>query len=215
MNSTPPHPTPTPPERTLADDLEQLQQLASADSISFGQLVDALGHRAGTSLLVILSFAFVLVPVPGVSTAASVVFLALAVTAVLGTRVYLPGFARRRSISQANAQRMLSVASRGWGKVGKWVRPRLTFLTYGPFRWLAGVSLLTAIVAFALPIPIPFNNSPPAFCMLLLGLGLLARDGLVLLLGHVSNAVMWVILFIAGDLVFVSVWKGLEKLGWA
>lgn len=220
MTSTPPPETtasvPGPSfglaSRTLGDDLRSLEQLAEQGPVTFGQLVDALHDRAGTSLLVILSFAFMLVPVPGVSTAASLLFFALTFTAILGTRPYLPEFARRRTISQPNAKRMIAVASKGWSRMEKLVKPRFTLLSVGPFRWLAGLSLFTAIVAFALPIPIPFNNTPPAFCMLLLGLGLLGRDGIMLLLGHLCNAVMWIILVLAGDFLVILIQKLIDRL---
>lgn len=189
-------------EHTLESDIRKLMALAEVGPVSFGQLVDTLQERAGVSLLVILSFAFLVVPVPGVSTAASVVFLLLAMTTLLGRRTYLPEFATRRMIPQRYAIRMFSAAAWGTGWAGRHVRPRWTVLVRGGFRWLVGVSLLAAIVAFALPIPIPFNNSPPAFCMLLLGLGLWARDGVMVLLGHLSNLILWVILVMAGQFLF-------------
>lgn len=206
-DSIPPSPpttpnSPSPINRTLSHDLDALRALADQGPLTFGQLVDALHDRAGISLLVILSFAFMLVPVPGVSTAASVVFFALAFTAVFATRPYLPGWVRRRSISQPNAQKMLAVSQRAWDKVSWIVRPRLQFLTGFPLRYLAGLSLFAAIVAFALPIPIPFNNSPPAFCILLLALGLLGRDGLLMLAGHLATLIMWIALFLAGDFLY-------------
>jgi hypothetical protein len=197
---------------TLAEDLQALRALADRGPITFGDLVDSLQDRAGTSLLVILAFAFMLVPVPGVSTAASVVFFALAYTAVFATKPYLPGWVRKRSISQANAVKMLSVAAKGWTKISKLVKPRLGFLVSYPMRLLAGVSLFFAIVAFALPIPIPFNNSPPSFCILLLALGLLGRDGLLMLLGHVANLVMWLVLFLAGNFLWDLLGQVWEKV---
>lgn len=197
--------------RTLDDDLTELLSLAARGPVTFGQMVDALHERAAISLLVILSFAFMLVPVPGVSTASSVIFVLLGVSAVFGFRLYLPGWLRRRAISQEWAVKMLTSSSRLWGRVSKLVKPRLTFLAAVPLRWLAGVSLLAGIVAFALPIPIPFNNSPPAFCMLLLALGLLGRDGLILILGHLATWTLWVILFVFGDFIWTIVQRVVEK----
>ena len=199
---------------TLGDDLAQLERLAQLGSVSFGEMVDALQSRASTSLLVILSFAFVFVPIPGVSTASSVLFFALAATSVLGTNLYLPNWIRRRSMSQANTQRALKIARRGWTRAERIVKTRLAFLTYGPFRWLVGLSLFTSIVAFALPIPIPFNNSPPAFCILLLSLGLLGRDGVLILFGHIANLVMWAVMFMAGNFMVNLLQRITDKLGW-
>lgn len=201
-------------DHKLADDLAKLSRLAEQGPVTFGQLVDELGDRAGVGLLVILSFVFLLVPVPGVSTAASVLFLGLGSTAVLGTKLYLPKWIRRRGMSQPTAQKALRFATKGWAKAERAVRPRLEFLTVGPFRWLAGASLLFAIVAFALPIPIPFNNSPPAFCMLLISLGLLGRDGLMILFGHLATVAMWLALYLAGNVLWQSIYSLLGKFGW-
>ncbi|MFN4241894.1 MAG: exopolysaccharide biosynthesis protein [Tepidisphaerales bacterium] len=200
-------------ETTLEQDIQKLATLAEAGPVTFGQLVDTLGDRASTSLLVILALAFLVVPVPGVSTASSVVFFLLAFTSLTGRRPWLPAFVRRRAISQPYAQRMFASAGRIARWLGRYVKPRLTFLVHGVFRWLAGLSMALAIIAFALPIPIPFNNSPPALCILLLGLGLLNRDGLMLLLGHLANLILWVLLLMAGTFLYDLVRRALEWLG--
>jgi hypothetical protein len=192
----------------LSDDIAALTELAEKGPITFGQLVDALEERAAISLLVILSMAFLLIPVPGLSTVASVLFVLLGLSAVVGTRLWLPGWVRRREIAQPLALKMLGTASRAWARVSKLTRPRWVVLTALPLRWLAGLTLLAGIVAFALPIPIPFNNSPPALCMLLIALGLLARDGVMVMLGHVATIVLWAVLFLAGNFL----WEMLDKV---
>lgn len=202
-------------ETTLTDDIQKLAALAEAGPVSFGQLIDTLGDRASTSLLVILALAFLVVPVPGVSTVSSVVFFLLAFTSVTGRRPWLPGFVRRRTISQPWAVRMFASAGRLVTWLGRYVKPRATFLAHGPLRWLAGLSLALAIVAFALPIPIPFNNSPPAFCILLLGLGLLNRDGVILLLGHAATLILWLLLLLAGTFLYDLIGRALEWFGWS
>lgn len=201
-------PPTTSPERTLSDDIDDLIVLAEKGPISFGHIVDALHERAATSLLVILSMAFLLIPIPGLSTVASVLFFLLGASAVLHTKLHLPGWVRRREIAKPLALKMLFTARATWAKLSKLTRPRMRVLTALPLRWLAGLTLFAAIVAFALPIPIPFNNSPPAFCMLLIALGLLARDGLMVLLGHIATLILWLILFLAGNFL----WEMLDKI---
>lgn len=198
---------------TLGDDIKTLATLAERSPLTIAQLTDSLRGRAAESILVILSFGFLLVPIPGVSTVSSILFLALAVSAVFGLPIWLPGWIRKREIAQPTAKSIVATAGRSWVRIGKLVRPRLTFLVSGPFRWLAGFSLLLAIAAFALPIPIPFNNSPPAFCILLLSLGLLGRDGLLTLLGHLATLVLWLALFLAGNFLWELARKVFERFG--
>ncbi|HUG13334.1 MAG TPA: exopolysaccharide biosynthesis protein [Opitutaceae bacterium] len=198
---------------TLGDDIKTLAALAEQGPLTFVQLTSSLKGRAAESILVILSFAFLLIPIPGVSTVSSIVFVALTVSAVFGLPIWLPGSVRSRQISQPTAKSIIATADRNWARIARLVRPRMTFLVSGPFRWLAGFSLLLAIFAFALPIPIPFNNSPPAFCILLLSIGLLGRDGLLTLFGHLATIILWIALFMAGNFLWELAQKVFEKLG--
>jgi hypothetical protein len=89
------------------------------------------------------------------------------------------------------------------------VRPRLTFLHAGPgMARLVGLGVALAGLGLMLPLPIPFSNALPAWAVVLLALGLMERDGLFLLLGHLTVLAGW--LFIG--LTSILSLKGLDNL---
>jgi hypothetical protein len=43
-----------------------------------------------------------------------------------------------------------------------------------------------------LPLPVPFSNSIPAWAVVLLAIGMMEKDGLCVLLGHLTVLTTWV-----------------------
>ena len=83
----------------------------------------------------------------------------------------------------------------------KFVRPRLAFLYAGPgMLRLIGLGIVIAGLGLMLPLPIPFSNNIPAWAVVLLAIGMMEKDGLCVLLGHLTAIFSWV--FIALTSVF-------------
>jgi hypothetical protein len=60
----------------------------------------------------------------------------------------------------------------------------------GPMQHLNNAALILGAVLLMMPFGlIPFSNTFPAVALLFLAIGLLQRDGVCVLLGHVSNVV--------------------------
>jgi hypothetical protein len=138
------------------------------------------------------------------------VMAALGLSVMLSMKPWLPGFISKRQISNSILTKLVHGTTKVLSKVEKLFHPRMDFMLHKAFHVLTGLSLITAAIALALPIPIPWNNGPPAICIVILALGLLERDGLMILIGIVYNLIMWVIMFVAAHLLiqaFQEVWK--------
>lgn len=100
-------------------------------------------------------------------------------------RPWLPAFLRDRSIPR----RQLAAAIAGilpWlERVERLIRPRMMWLST-PVAERA-IGLLALILAVVLFLPIPFGNMLPGLALALLALGLLERDGLLVLAGMVAG----------------------------
>jgi hypothetical protein len=57
---------------------------------------------------------------------------------------------------------------------------------------LIGLGIVIAGLGLMLPLPIPFSNSIPALAVVLLAVGMLEKDGLCVLLGHLTAVASWV-----------------------
>lgn len=63
-------------------------------------------------------------------------------------------------------------------------------------RWpgamnLIGVGIASGGLLLLLPLPIPFSNTVPAWAVVLLTAGMMERDGVLVLLGHLLTLVSW------------------------
>jgi hypothetical protein len=215
--TTEPQPAPTtastnPPQRRLADDLDALLKDANGQSITLGRMIEVLGDRGHAVLIIILTAPFLVLPIPGISTAFGAAIFMLGACVMLSIRPWLPKFIARRELTNEKLQRLVHGVERVLKKVEKLLKPRLSALTSRAWHWSIGLSLCAAAVALALPIPIPWNNVPPAVVLMFLAFGLLERDGVTLLIGHVLNVILWIVLFLMGDFIIQMLQKVWDKV---
>ncbi len=198
--------------RKLADDLLVLLKEADGQSITLGRMIEVLGDRGHAVLIIILTAPFLVLPIPGISTAFGAAIFMLGACVMLGIRPWLPKFISKREISNQKLQRLVGGVERVLKKVEKLVKPRMAMLTSKAWHGLIGLSLCAAAVALALPIPIPGNNVPPAIVLMFLAFGLLERDGITLIIGHVLNVLLWIILYLMGDFLIAMVQTVWDKV---
>jgi hypothetical protein len=112
---------------------------------------------------------------------------------MLGTKVlWLPGTIRRWSLGSKSYRRLAGGMAGLMKRAEKVVRPRFKFIT-APIlqRVLGGFAFLLALL---LLIPIPLGHLFPAFSLLVLGFGVMERDGLMaaggVLCGFVSIGII-------------------------
>jgi hypothetical protein len=179
--------------------------------MAISELVHELGDRSFGWCLIIFSL-FNMLPMPIGSTmilSIPLMLVTLQMTAGLDV-VWLPGFVMRRQISRKRFQRLVLRLRPVIRPVERLVRPRHDYLFSKRSEKLVGGFCF--FVAVALFMPIPFSAYLPAGALLLAGIGLVERDGLVVWLGlclgmvsiAVTIAISAIILFGAGALVKVA-----------
>jgi hypothetical protein len=102
----------------------------------------------------------------------------------------MPDFVRRREIGREKFDRAIE-RTRPWvGRVDRLLKPRLTALVAGRARrrTVAAAAALLAVTFYPLNF-VPYAVTAPALGVLALGLGLMACDGLMVLLGYGCAAV--------------------------
>lgn len=200
------------PVHGLADDLQRLEKAANGMPITLNQLVSTLEDRGHAVVIILLAAPFVIIPIPGLSTIVGLAIIALSFGVIFNLKPRLPNFIGKRLISPEGLRRIVNGTSRVLRRMEKLVKPRMQWLTGKNWHWMIGISLLFATIALALPIPIPGNNIPPAIGILLLALGLLERDGLLVLIGHLYTLILWLILILLGFLFWEAVGSYVEQL---
>jgi hypothetical protein len=192
---TDPHIRPTPlkpgtdaPEDTIEAVLRRLGHGAPDERVTLGELVASLDHRAYGFVILLLAVPN-LTPgpsLPGFSTVFGIAAIVVAVEMTLGrTQPSLPRFLARISVGRARLAGMIARALPLIVRIDRILRPRLTAVwRVGGHRWTGLAALLQAVL---LALPVPVYSMAPACALLLMALGLIARDGAALALGHLAG----------------------------
>lgn len=174
--------------------LDDLRESASGETVSAGDIVDHFQHRSLGILLALLGL-ITIMPVVGDIPGAAIVCATLTLVAIVqwlrgGRSLWLPGFVRRRSLGRRRFERGIE-AVRPWIRwIDRLLRPRLHVLVSGRAQRLAVVGTAAVLALLLYPLAfIPFGANAPGAGLLVLGLGLMACDGLLVLIGYGLTAV--------------------------
>jgi hypothetical protein len=190
----------------MSEGIAQRLREASAglpdERVSVAGLVDAHGPAANGSLLLLLAVPCLL-PIPGTGTVLGFGVIAMAVAMWRGTLDEgLPRRVAELQMSRTWAQRVLATLASIYGMASGVAKARSCRLMPAPGRgWLAA---LIGTMGVMLIVPIPFGNVLPALALILIGLGLTFRDGLVTLLGAVAAGFTTVVM--STLMVMAAVW---------
>lgn len=173
--------TPDEPPQNLEDLLQRLEQVGEADQpVTIESMLQVTDERSFGALLLIPGL-LVLSPlsgIPGLPSVVAVMVALIAIQLLIGrTRFWLPKWLLRRSTSRSKYDKAIAFLQRLSGFIDHLLRRRLTFLTRGlAIRLNALLCLLIAATMPPLEL-IPFANSIAGAGLSVLGLGMMARDG--------------------------------------
>lgn len=172
----------------IAAALAALGEGPAEGDVSCGEIVDRLGVRSFGLAMLLLALPN-LTPgpsIPGFSTIFGLPMALLALQMLAGApSPRLPRFIAERRISRAAVRRFLAHALPIVARIDRVLRPRLVVVAEA--RGLAALGLLLEGVLLSLPLPVV--SMAAGLGALLIAVGLLARDGLVLLAGQIVGLV--------------------------
>jgi len=145
-----------------------------------------VGRRSYGPLFLLLGFVAIspLTIVPGANWLIATIILVFAAQLLVGRKFpWAPKRALQFSFPRSALEKGASAAEKYVHIVDQFVKPRLTFLTEFPFILaIALVCISAALITYPLGL-FPFGPLLPSLTILVLGLGLTGRDGLMILLG--------------------------------
>lgn len=177
----------------LLDTIECVSDDAVGDTVKLGTMLDDVAERGYGPLVMFLS-AFVILPtgmIPGVPAIIGLALLYVAGPMVLGrTSPVFPKRLRSFEVETRKVQKSVEKA-RPWARRINYVlKPRMTGLTTG--RVATRITGLAVVLSGVIMIPLGFIPMLPfilGLTTLVLGLGLTARDGVLILIGYALFAV--------------------------
>lgn len=169
----------------LIEMLERIERMKARVSVE--DVLDAAGRRSfGPMLLVagLITLAPLIGDIPGIPTLMAVIVLLTAGQLLVGRKKFwLPQWLLRRHIARKTFDRGLHYMKKPSCWIDRWLRVRMPWMTG---YWGSRITALTGLlIALAMPPMefVPFSANGAGVALSLLGLGLVARDGLVVLLG--------------------------------
>ncbi len=182
----------TMPPTRLSEDLAELRARLDGQSLTVDELEKALKGRGFAMLLLLLALPFCFIPVPGLSTPFGLVVFLIGIRTAAGLKHWLPASIQQRRISSAHLGILLNGGIRFARVLEKIVKPRMHFLQRWPGMMnLIGLGIASGGLLLLLPLPIPFSNTIPAWAVVFLAAGMMERDGLLVLLGHLTTLASW------------------------
>ena len=177
-------------DKPLEGILDRAREAAGGEQVDLKDLVQAFGDRAFGPVMILCSL-FLMTPIgiiPGLPAAFGLIVIIFAVQLLFRRKYpWMPEILRKVEISDSALEKTQKKVSPILRKIDSFIHPRLPWVTSGPMQ------VLTALLAIVLSITlvplgvVPFGVVAPAFIIGLLGLGITARDGVLIIIGFILS----------------------------
>lgn len=160
------------------------------ENLTLSEIVDLLG-KDGLLLFAALLTVIFLIPVsiPGFSTVFGVIIFFIGLSILLNRSLWLPVRVKSKTVSAEKFRTSLNKGIKWFRLLEKISKPqRLSFLIYNKIaNKINGLFILIGSLLLMLPFGLlPFSNTLPAISILFLSIGFLQKDGIIIILGHLS-----------------------------
>ena len=173
----------------MIDDVRSIRDLRVRERFAFRRIAERIGRRSRVARMH-GRVSHVLDSAPDLRIA-------------FGHRPWLPKFILNRSISFSVLEKMVHFGCAIYERVEKVIRPRLGILLDAPgMGMMIGSAIALSGVFLSLPIPPPFplTNTIPGFAIICLSLGLMEKDGGLILCGYVLTVIAAIYVALIGFL---------------
>ncbi|EJI1278086.1 exopolysaccharide biosynthesis protein [Vibrio vulnificus] len=158
-----------------SDVIVELIKQAQSPGITLRNLTDRLGDRTFGMLLMLIALFNVL---PLVSIIGGILIATLGLQMILGRRkAWLPSVILDRELPNEKVQAILRTFEPKVRKLEQYIYPRIQYMEAPVVDQVNGCIIL--LLGLLISLPFPFTNIAPAFVVMIMGLGLMERDGLL------------------------------------
>jgi hypothetical protein len=178
--------------------------------VTVGEVMDRVEERGFGLLLILLALPMLIPMPPGTSGPVGILYALLGLQMTVG-RAH-PWLPHRVRVYKLSPRVLGTLQNRGVAfmeRMERLSRPRWGFME-NPIS-LRIIGLLVIFIGIVMFLPLPFMNSLPAIGIVLIGIGLLNRDGILLLAGAVFCLGIVVFLMLGTHLIFRA-WDSIRKM---
>jgi hypothetical protein len=176
----------------ISADLRGVLEAADGKAMSLDQIAAHLRERGWALLVLFLAAPFPIPNIPGLSVPFGVAIGLIGWAFMMRRRPWLPEFVMRTTLEYSTLQRVIPFIARFMERIERWTKPRMKWLVTGGVNIsLMGLGIVSGGFFLALPLPIPLTNGPPALSIIFLVIGMLCRDGIMILIGYLLGVLSW------------------------
>jgi hypothetical protein len=188
------------PRGGLISALEVIADEAPAEGMTLHDFTQALGERAFGLMLFALAIPVCIPLLYGIPQIVSLPMLAIAIQMAIGrAEPWMPRRFRERMLGKGSLEQMAAGAGKYFGWIERLARPRLLLLSGPTAERLVGAVFVVFIASIL--IPFPATNTLPGIGIAMASIGLITRDGLLVLAG-LAIGVAWIALLVVGIAIF-------------
>ncbi|WP_084421149.1 exopolysaccharide biosynthesis protein [Henriciella litoralis] len=186
---------------TFLQSVEAMADEAPVEGFSLLQIIDRLNERAFGAALFILALPCCIPFLYGVPQIVSLPMMVLSGQMVAGRKEpWLPEKFAQRMIDKKGLTRTAKGGRKWFGWLEKIARPRLTFLMGKRGERVIGLFLV--FFCASILVPLPSTNTVPGIGVAIVAFGLMARDGILVIVGSIIGTA-WITTLLA--LIFLGV----------
>jgi hypothetical protein len=179
-----------------------VEKLEEKDPISLKELIEILGKR-GFGILILVFCIPNCLPIPNIAGLSALTGIPIGILGIqmLAGKVHpwFPAALNKKQFSSKRIKSMLKRAIPSILKLELFLHPRLQVMGTDVMQRLFGIVFI--ILATVMSLPIPFGNMLPGVAMALIAIGLIERDGVMIVLGLVGGAATFMLVLTAADAI--------------
>lgn len=199
-------------ENSLGEKLQAIINNLPEDKLTLSAIRDLLGRDGLLLFTALLTIVFMIpVSIPGVSTIFGGTILLIGISLLLNRNPWLPARFLKKEFPSDKLRASLNQGLKWFHRLEKISKPhRLRWLTNNRLASiLNGCSIILGAILLMMPFGlIPFSNTLPALALLFYSIGILQKDGVSILLGHLSiiaTLIYFAVLISGGGLAINSI----------
>ena len=190
--------------------LEQLAADAEGEAVTLDWILTQLHERAFGLFLLVLALPCCIPFLYGVPQVVALPLMFVAAQILMGRSApWLPQKLGARVVSKDALDSLARRAGPWLRRIEAISRPRLVSLTRAPLDQVVGIALV--LFSASILVPLPLTNTVPGIAVVIVAMGLLQRDGILVLLGGLLGSAWIASLVFAGTSLvhLVRAWFGM------
>lgn len=190
---------------SLKESIQIVKDKANPNGIYIKDVISTFGTRSHAFIILFFCLPFIQpLPMMGLSTIFGGGIGLISLFMALNRSPWLPKMFAEKHIQFSLVESSCNALLKFLAKTEKLIRPRFSFwMRFPPFRIFNAFMLAFFAFLLALPLPIPFSNSVPAYFMLVNAIALLEDDGVMMVVSY--------LIAIGGLLFFASLGMGASE----